>query len=77
MIAIGSVKGRVLMVVAGATLAAATLGVGIAAADPLSPGGGPAFGHHVSTMAPEHPQEHGGMFGECVSTMAHGGDCPH
>ena len=41
------------------------------------PGGGPAFGQHVSDMAPEHPLEHGAEFGQCVSTMAQGGECPH
>lgn len=34
---------------------------------------GPGLGHHVSQMAPDHPREHGQMFGECVSTMARSG----
>lgn len=42
-----------------------------------TPGGGPAFGLHVSGMAPEHPIAHGAMFGECVSSMASTGTCPH
>jgi hypothetical protein len=40
-------------------------------------GDGPGFGDHVSEMAPEHPRMHGHMFGECVSSMARGIDCPH
>lgn len=76
MISIGSVKGRVLAAVAGAALATATLGVGIAAADP-PPGGGNAFGHHVSSMAQVHAQDHGATLGQCVSTVAQGGACPH
>ncbi|MBI4301808.1 MAG: hypothetical protein HY664_04300 [Chloroflexi bacterium] len=47
-------------------------------ADMPAPGDGPAFGQHVSGMAPQHPLEYGGaMFGACVSTMAQGDDCPH
>jgi hypothetical protein len=42
-----------------------------------APGGGPAFGQHVSGMAPEHPKEHGRLFGECVSAMAQGAECDH
>lgn len=43
-----------------------------------TPGGGSAFGEHVSGMAQAgHPIEHGRHFGECVSTMAQGGDCEH
>jgi hypothetical protein len=48
-----------------------------AVASDASPGGGPAFGQHVSDMAPDHPLEHGGRhFGACVSGMARG-TCPH
>jgi hypothetical protein len=47
-----------------------------ALASSVRPGGGPAFGEHVSSMAPEHPIMHGGHFGECVSGMARG-TCPH
>ena len=43
----------------------------------VAPGGGNAFGAHVSGMAPEHPKELGGEFGKCVSTMARTGTCPH
>ena len=35
------------------------------------------FGRHVSAMAPEHPKQHGAMFGECVSELARTGICPH
>lgn len=35
------------------------------------------FGHHVASMAPEHPQMHGAMFGNMVSSMAQGESCPH
>lgn len=41
------------------------------------PGGGPAFGHHVSEMAPEHSKDHGAVFGGCVSTMARTDTCPN
>jgi len=44
---------------------------------PQAPMGGRAFGEHVSGMAPEHPIDHGRMFGECVSEMAITGSCPH
>jgi hypothetical protein len=53
------------------------LTTGVALADNPTPGGGDTFGQHIATMAPEHPQAHGPMFGECVSTMAQGGTCPH
>ena len=46
-------------------------------AETVAPGGGSAFGEHVSSMAPEHPRDHGREFGECVSTMARTGTCPH
>lgn len=46
-------------------------------AEPLTPGGGPAFGQHVSGMAPDHAKDHGAVFGECVSTMAQGAGCSH
>ena len=42
-----------------------------------APMGGRGFGEHVSQMAPEHPKDHGVMFGECVSEMAIGDDCEH
>ncbi len=38
---------------------------------------GPEFGRHLHEITPEHPLEHGGMFGECVATMATTGECPH
>ncbi len=62
----------------GALLVVAlTLGATPAAlASNVSPGQGPAFGEHVSHMAPECPIKHGRMFGECVSGMATG-ECPH
>ena len=46
-------------------------------AETAAPGGGSAFGKHVSSMAPEHPRDHGAEFGQCVSTMAKESDCPH
>lgn len=46
-------------------------------AQTVAPGGGDAFGEHVSSMAPEHPRDHGREFGECVSSMAQTGTCPH
>lgn len=46
-------------------------------ADTVVPGGGSAFGAHVSSMAPEHPKMGGREFGECVATMARTGSCPH
>ena len=42
-------------------------------AQTVAPGGGGAFGKHVSSMAPEHPRDHGSGFGKCVSTMAQTG----
>jgi hypothetical protein len=56
-------------------LVAAALSTG--AANAAVPGGGPAFGQHVAGMAPEHARTHGAMFGQCVSTMARTGTCPH
>lgn len=50
---------------------------GSAFAQTVAPGGGSAFGEHVSGMAPEHPIDHGRGFGECVSAMAQTGVCPH
>ena len=38
---------------------------------------GREFGRHVSGMAPEHPIDHGALFGECVSVLAITGECPH
>ncbi len=58
-------------------LAIAAFGPNVVAAQTLSPGGGSAFGQHIATMAPEHPRTYGWMFGECVSTMATTGTCPH
>jgi hypothetical protein len=56
---------------------ALTIGAAPAAlASGVSPGQDPAFGEHVSDMAPEHPIMHGRQFGECVSGMATG-ECPH
>lgn len=34
------------------------------------------LGAHVSGVAPEHPLEHGTLFGECVAEMALTGSCP-
>lgn len=59
------------------TLAAAALGAPPPGAHAVAPGEGPAFGTHVAEMAPAHPKAHGAMFGECVSTMAQTGSCPH
>ena len=56
-----------------------TLGAGtrVLASEP-SPGGGPSFGQHAASMAPEHPLELGGAdFGACVSALASGETCPH
>jgi hypothetical protein len=36
----------------------------------------PAFGRHIASVTPEHPLEHGSMFGTCVGTMAVTGACP-
>jgi hypothetical protein len=47
------------------------------AQEEVAPGGGNAFGKHVSGMAPEHPNTGGVEFGVCVSTMARTGSCPH
>jgi hypothetical protein len=53
-------------------------GVAVAAfAQGAGPGNGPAFGEHISGMAPEHATMHDGMFGECASTMASTGEFPH
>jgi len=46
-------------------------------AQTVAPGGSNAFGEHVSSMAPEHPRDHGREFGECLSTMARTGVCSH
>jgi hypothetical protein len=49
------------------------LGAAPALADVMpTPGGGPAFGQHVSTMAPGNGGMSGVSFGECVSSMATG-----
>ena len=66
-----------LIAAATAAILLGSLGTGIAAAEPPTPGGGPAFGQHVASMTPDHPQDHGAMFGECVSAMARGEGCPH
>lgn len=60
-----------------AALAGSLLGMSSvpASADEIGPS--PAFGVHVSDMAPQHPLESGTLFAECVSTMARGEDCPH
>lgn len=67
--------GRRIIVVA--SLAGSLVGIGAAPAlaDEVTPS--PAFGQHVSDMAPEHALEDGAAFGACVSAMAQGGDCPH
>ena len=49
----------------------------LAQEEEVAPGGGNAFGKHVFSMAPEHPKLSGPEFGECVSTMARTGSCPH
>ncbi len=60
-----------------------TLGIGLAAlalgsAGAVSAsGGGPEFGPHVAGMTPEHPVQHGALFGDCVSDMATTASCPH
>ena len=48
-----------------------------AGAQTVTPGDGNAFGQHVASMAPEHPSDHGALFGECVSGLAVSGTCPH
>jgi hypothetical protein len=58
-------------------LLAAALLAAPATAQTVSPGDGNAFGQHVAEMAPEHPRDHGAEFGECVSSMARTGTCPH
>jgi hypothetical protein len=70
-------KMRKSLVALAVVLAVAASGVGTAGAEAISPGGGNAFGQHVAGMAPEHAVAHGAHFGECVSTMARTGSCPH
>jgi hypothetical protein len=65
------------LIVATLVLAVTALGAGTASAHGVAPGGGNAFGQHVAGMAPEHATLHGAMFGQCVSTMAQAGSCPH
>jgi hypothetical protein len=65
------------LVIAVMVLAVAAFRPGAVAAEEPSPGGGDAFGQHVASMAPEHPRSHGPAFGECVSTLATTGTCPH
>ncbi len=50
---------------------------GFGFAQDMCPNPGPGFAEHVSSMAPEHPREHGSQFGACVSTMARGETCEH
>lgn len=58
-------------------LAGALASFGVASAAHPEPGGGPEFGQHIASMAPEHAIDHGAMFGECVSSMARGEGCTH
>jgi hypothetical protein len=68
---------RLLAIVVMVLLMTALVSAGAFAQEEVAPGGGNEFGEHVSSMAPEHPKDHGQEFGECVSTMAQTGDCPH
>ncbi len=68
------IKLLVVPIVVGALVAA---GAGQALAADVRPGGGPSFGQHVASMAPEHPRERGAEFGACVSAMVRGLECPH
>jgi hypothetical protein len=65
------------LIVATLVLAVAVFGAVTASAEEVAPGAGNAFGQHVAGMAPEHARMHGAMFGQCVSTMARTGTCPH
>ena len=63
-----------------AVAAAMSLFLGVATSalgDSDNAAGAADFGQHVAAMAPDHPQDHGQMFGECVSMMAREGTCPH
>ena len=62
--------------VAFALSASLTIPLAAQASEP-APGGGSAFGQHVSSMAPEHPREFGAQFGACVSLIARGLPCGH
>ena len=66
-----------LLTIVAVVLLLTSLMVVPAFAQTIAPGGGNAFGEHVSGMAPEHPRDHGLDFGKCVSTMAQTGVCPH
>ena len=68
---------RRIVVVAAMVLTLAVFGGGTGGAETISPADGNAFGQHVASMAPEHPQDHGQLFGECVGSLAVTGTCPH
>ena len=65
-----------LMAIVAVVVLMVGLMVAPALAETVAPGGGRAFGEHVSSMAPEHPKMGGVEFGTCVSTMARTGTCP-
>ena len=46
-----------------------------ALAEHPTPADGQLFGQHVSGMSPEHPLDHGQLFGECVGSLASEGTC--
>jgi hypothetical protein len=66
---------RTFVIVLTATAALIGVGASPAVADSVPPS--PAFGQHVSSVAPEHPLQSGVMFGDCVRTMATTGTCSH
>jgi hypothetical protein len=66
---------RKLVIVFSVTATLLGVGASPALADSVSPS--PAFGQHVSSVAPEHALASGAMFGDCVRTMARTGTCSH
>lgn len=67
---------RFMAIVAAVLLMTILMVVPAFAQEEVAPGGGNAFGEHVSGMAPEHPMVNGLEFGTCISTMARTGTCP-
>ncbi|GBD20785.1 hypothetical protein HRbin28_01233 [bacterium HR28] len=65
------------IIVALLAVALAAVGPNVVATKTPSPHAGTPFGQHIASMAPDHPRTHGRLFGECVSTMATTGTCPH
>jgi hypothetical protein len=65
------------LVIAGILLLGLLASPVAARADMPAPGGGSDFGQHVASMTPDHPRDHGPMFGNCVSMLATTGSCQH